>query len=276
VYRSSHTKHGHLCHFFMTNKNTATHLAACSMYFCARWNDFGPETWIGSHGDVSHLSTLDCYVRSLWLSVVAFMTVGFGDYSAVNTAEMIIMLHFMMVNIVISSWFISHCSWSRAMKKQENIVIHWKPCTGTAKCTNLNQTLKKACNDSCDWNSSIETLPMNKFSRTFPAQFDERFCASYTCHRWSRHNCCKAFGHNLLTRSSLPVPWRSLVQGNASWNVGPFCRICSCWWKGLPRQAIHPGFQPMIRIERTIARISLKLGTLSARLDSSRTYRPFE
>jgi hypothetical protein len=76
------------------------------MYFSARWKDFGPDTWIGAHGDVTTLSVLDCYVRSLWLSVVAFMTVGFGDYSAVNTVEMIIMLHFMMINIVISSWFI--------------------------------------------------------------------------------------------------------------------------------------------------------------------------
>lgn len=99
---------GHLVQYVFVSYDShsrtspATHLAACTMYVLAKWKHFGPDTWIGSHGD-----TMDHpYIRSLWLSVVAFMTVGFGDYSAVNATEMVVMMSFMMVNIVVASWFI--------------------------------------------------------------------------------------------------------------------------------------------------------------------------
>jgi hypothetical protein len=52
------------------------HLSACVMYFLARLNDFGENTWLGPV--VSQMSGVERYVVALYQSVVTFSTVGYG------------------------------------------------------------------------------------------------------------------------------------------------------------------------------------------------------
>jgi ankyrin repeat protein/CRP-like cAMP-binding protein len=82
-----------------------THLAACIMYFIARQFQFdAEETWIG--GSLAGLNPYERYVTTLYWSVVTFTTVGYGDFSPVNSAEQIWGIIYMMMNIIWQSWFI--------------------------------------------------------------------------------------------------------------------------------------------------------------------------
>jgi len=78
------------------------------MYFIARLNDFSQDTWLGplvmTEGDQK--STFDLYLTSLYLSVVTFCTVGYGDFSPVNSIEKLVGSIFMLSNIVVAAWII--------------------------------------------------------------------------------------------------------------------------------------------------------------------------
>lgn len=81
-----------------------THLAACTMYFLARFHSFDETTWIGPR--VDGLSGIQRYVVSLYWSTVTFCTVGYGDFSPANTSEQICGIIFMLINIVVAAWII--------------------------------------------------------------------------------------------------------------------------------------------------------------------------
>ena len=82
-----------------------THFAACVMYFTARQYDFREdETWIG--GQVYALNDFERYMTTLYWSIVTFTTVGYGDYSPVNSAEQIFAIFYMLINIIFQSWVI--------------------------------------------------------------------------------------------------------------------------------------------------------------------------
>mmetsp|Transcript_9128 Transcript_9128/g.17196 ORF Transcript_9128/g.17196 Transcript_9128/m.17196 type:complete len:487 (+) Transcript_9128:474-1934(+) len=84
------------------------HWEACTMYYIARLHDFNEDTWLGplvtSEGDDK--STFDLYLTSLYLSVVTFCTVGYGDFSPVNSTEKLVGSIFMLCNIVVAAWII--------------------------------------------------------------------------------------------------------------------------------------------------------------------------
>ena len=118
-----------------------THIAACVMYFIARQHDFeDSRTWIG--GQVYDQTGYERYVTALYWSVVskysvswkthkansecsaksvvcspvfasliffsiAFTTVGYGDFSPVNSAEQIFGMIYMFINMVIGKQCIS-------------------------------------------------------------------------------------------------------------------------------------------------------------------------
>mmetsp|Transcript_35225 Transcript_35225/g.76426 ORF Transcript_35225/g.76426 Transcript_35225/m.76426 type:complete len:788 (+) Transcript_35225:224-2587(+) len=82
----------------------STHLAACSMYFLARYNDFDENTWLGPA--VENMSGLERYVTALYWAIVTFCTVGYGDFAPANSAEMIVGIFFMLLNIVVAAWII--------------------------------------------------------------------------------------------------------------------------------------------------------------------------
>lgn len=82
-----------------------THLAACIMYYIARQFQFDEDnTWIGA--SLAGLNPYERYVTTLYWSVVTFTTVGYGDFSPVNSAEQIWGMIYMMMNIIWQSWFI--------------------------------------------------------------------------------------------------------------------------------------------------------------------------
>ena len=81
-----------------------THFAACIFFFIARLYRLDADTWIG--GSVAGMTPFERYVTSLYLSIVTFATVGYGDLHPVNAAEEIFCIVYMMVNIIFQSWII--------------------------------------------------------------------------------------------------------------------------------------------------------------------------
>ncbi|KAL7543823.1 hypothetical protein ACHAWF_007462 [Thalassiosira exigua] len=82
-----------------------THVWACIMFFIARKSAFDPDnTWLGA--SIPDLTGFEQYVTSLYWSVVTFTTVGYGDFSPVNSTEQIFSMVFMLCNVVIMSWII--------------------------------------------------------------------------------------------------------------------------------------------------------------------------
>jgi len=79
-----------------------THFAACTMFFIARQSNF-EDTWLVPE---PFESNFDLYLTSLYWSIVTFTTVGYGDYSPVNTAEQVFTMIYMFINMVIASWII--------------------------------------------------------------------------------------------------------------------------------------------------------------------------
>ena len=68
-----------------------THFEACSMYFLARLRNFDETTWLGPI--VESMTGFDRYITSLYWSIVTFATVGYGDFSDVNSDEKLLGKH---------------------------------------------------------------------------------------------------------------------------------------------------------------------------------------
>lgn len=82
-----------------------THFSACALYFIAKQFHFGEtDTWIG--GVFADLTPFQRYITSLYWSSVTFFTVGYGDYSPKNSAEMIWCIIYMFINTIILAWII--------------------------------------------------------------------------------------------------------------------------------------------------------------------------
>ena len=82
-----------------------THIWACIMFFIARQRQFDEDTtWLGS--DIDALNGFERYITSLYWSVVTFTTVGYGDFSPVNSVEQIFGMVYMILNIMLMAWVI--------------------------------------------------------------------------------------------------------------------------------------------------------------------------
>lgn len=68
-----------ICHFF-----------ACFWYLFAKINNFDPDTWVTRFGFLD-LKKWNIYIKSLYFSFTAFITVGYGDITPYSHSEVVIM-----------------------------------------------------------------------------------------------------------------------------------------------------------------------------------------
>ncbi|KAK9903334.1 hypothetical protein WJX75_003130 [Coccomyxa subellipsoidea] len=82
-----------------------THWSACMFYFIAVQNGLDHDTWIGRHfDDVVDLSLPVRYAFSLYWAITTLATVGYGDFSAVNTAEAVWATIYMFFNLALGAY----------------------------------------------------------------------------------------------------------------------------------------------------------------------------
>ncbi|KAL9185630.1 hypothetical protein ACHAXT_003407 [Thalassiosira profunda] len=121
-----------------------THVWACVMFFIAHESAFDPDNnWLGDL--VPELNGFERYVTSLYWSVVTFTTVGYGDYSPVNSAEQIAGMAYMLLNVIITSWMIGSIT-LLIVKKDEKTGVYREALQVLHKYSalhNFDQTMTK-------------------------------------------------------------------------------------------------------------------------------------
>ncbi|CAN1182519.1 Potassium channel KAT3 [Linum perenne] len=94
----------------------AVHSAGCFYYWLAYHHPDEANTWIGS--EVSNFKERSIwlgYTYSLYWSIVTLTTVGYGDLHAVNTAEKVFNMLYMLFNIGLTAYLIGNMT---------NLVVH--------------------------------------------------------------------------------------------------------------------------------------------------------
>lgn len=85
------------------------HIIACLWYFCARLDDFNPDTWVTSGGLLdSEEGTL--YLAALYWAFTTATTVGYGDFSATTELEMVFAILWMIVGVGFYSYAVGSLS----------------------------------------------------------------------------------------------------------------------------------------------------------------------
>lgn len=85
------------------------HIISCLWYFTAKFDDFGPDTWIYRH-NLFDLSTYEYYIHSLYWALVTLSTIGYGDIYAKTINERILSVFWMIVALYFLSFSISSLS----------------------------------------------------------------------------------------------------------------------------------------------------------------------
>ncbi|KAK4559209.1 hypothetical protein RGQ29_008453 [Quercus rubra] len=94
----------------------AVHSAGCFYYWLAIHHQSSKNTWIGTGvQDFEQRSIWVGYTYSMYWSLVTLSTVGYGDLHAVNTAEKIFNMFYMLFNIGLTAYLIGNMT---------NLIVH--------------------------------------------------------------------------------------------------------------------------------------------------------
>ena len=135
----------------------ACHVQACIMYFLARAQHFGKDTWLGPVLYKSE-SSFERYVTSMYWSIVTFCTVGYGDFRPKNPVEKIFGSIFMLVNIVVAAWIIGSMT----------LLL----LTGDNKTREYRESLEIL--DQYGYMHKFDQILMNKLKKQLKLEFDNR------------------------------------------------------------------------------------------------------
>jgi len=92
------------------------HSAGCFYYWLAIHHQSLKNTWIGTEvQDFEQRSIWVGYTYSMYWSLVTLSTVGYGDLHAVNTAEKIFNMFYMLFNIGLTAYLIGNMT---------NLIVH--------------------------------------------------------------------------------------------------------------------------------------------------------
>ena len=79
------------------------HVICCLWVAAARFDDFGPDTWVTRYGFFDK-SNIELYVASFYFTITTITTVGFGDISGGTAAEQLICVVLMLAGVVAFSF----------------------------------------------------------------------------------------------------------------------------------------------------------------------------
>ncbi|GFP92656.1 potassium channel akt1 [Phtheirospermum japonicum] len=109
----------------------AVHCAGCFYYLLAAHYHDPRNTWIGSNmPDFLEQSLWIRYVTSIYWSITTLTTVGYGDYHAQNTREMLFSLFYMLFNLGLTAYLIGNMT---------NLVVQ-----GTSKTRQFRDKIRAA------------------------------------------------------------------------------------------------------------------------------------
>lgn len=81
-----------------------SHLFACFFYMAAKFQDFSDDTWVARNSrNLLNAEELTIYEWSLYWSFQTLTTVGYGDFGAITSYEMLITIVWMCIGVAIYS-----------------------------------------------------------------------------------------------------------------------------------------------------------------------------
>ncbi|KAL3654755.1 RAC-alpha serine/threonine-protein kinase [Castilleja foliolosa] len=111
----------------------AMHCAGCFYYLLAAHYHNPSNTWIGSNiPDFLQKSLWTRYVVSIYWSITTLTTLGYGDFHAQNTREMLFTVFYMLFNLGLTSYLIGNMT---------NLVVQ-----GTSKTRQFRDKIRAASN----------------------------------------------------------------------------------------------------------------------------------
>ncbi|XP_012464858.1 potassium channel AKT2/3 [Gossypium raimondii] len=109
------------------------HSAACLYYMLADRYPQQGNTWLGSvNPNFRETSLWIRYISALYWSITTMTTVGYGDLHAVNTAEMIFIIFYMLFNLGLTAYIIGNMT---------NLVVE-----GTRRTMEFRKSIESASN----------------------------------------------------------------------------------------------------------------------------------
>lgn len=147
-----------------------THVLGCMWYYLARWDDFGPDTWVAKT-NYQDKSDFDIYIYCFYFTITVITTVGYGDMPISTSMEKIVAIIIILIGVITFSFAIgslisvlSNLDTSEAKLKEKHFElnsIRKKYRVPSNLYKRLFKALKFKIEQFEDIDAFMKTLPMN-------------------------------------------------------------------------------------------------------------------
>ena len=134
------------------------HIFACFFYLSAKMHDFSSDTWVVQRDDLDTRGA-QSYVLSIYWAFQTLTTVGYGDFGAYNSWEILITCVWMFLGVAFYSFVVGSLTSviSSEGSQQENLIGKLRALEEFAQETQLDQ----------DLHNQVKTFLQNNYTELF-------------------------------------------------------------------------------------------------------------
>ncbi|CAD7695304.1 unnamed protein product [Ostreobium quekettii] len=171
----------------------STHIAGCLFYFISRQHGLydlctedaedcsdnimdAEDTWIGATVNLLDLSRTEKYIYALYWSITTMTTVGYGDLSPKNTAEVIFAMVYMIYNMALVAYILGTITLLvvRADESTGELRECYRHVTSFARLNNLPKDLRQSLKNQMQFNLAHPEVEDDLVLKDLPAGLRRR------------------------------------------------------------------------------------------------------